>query len=242
MNNTPNKKSTGYYKPETLHKFAAALNDAKQLVKTGADTRVRISQANSKMGAVASVSLLPFLTCPGCCAKTCGIKCYAAKLANLRPAVLRSYAINTALAILAPAEYWSQVNAAAAGVRFFRFHVSGDIMTNAYFHHIVETAENNIHTEFLVFTKAFDAVNAWLDAGKTIPENLHVLFSGWTNLKPENPHGLPETNVIPRNVSDAWYDLPEGWTLCSGNCYNCAISGAGCWNAKSGETIAFKMH
>lgn len=238
MNNTPNKKSTGYYKPETLHKFAAALNDAKQLVKSGSDTKVRISAANSKMGAVASVSTLPFLTCPDTCAETCGRNCYAAKLANMRPNVLKSYAINTALAIYKPAEYWRQVSAAAAGYRFFRFHVSGDIMSKAYFHHMADVARENPKTDFLVFTKQYKIVNAWLDAGETIPENMHMLFSGWSNLAPENPHKLPETNVIPRDAETA----PAGWTLCGGNCYECATAGAGCWTAKSGETIAFKLH
>lgn len=231
------KKSAGYYKPETLNKFSLALNDAAAAVIAGHETRVRISACNTKMGNVASVSTLPFITCPACCAETCGRSCYAAKLANLRPAVLKAYAINTALAIHAPDLFWDQVNKACAGVRFFRFHVSGDILNADYFKHMIETAANNPHTEILVFTKRFQIVNDFIGAGGTIPENMHILFSGWTNLQPDNPHNMPETNVIMPGT-----EKPDSWTLCGGNCYDCAIAGAGCWTAQAGETIAFPLH
>ena len=236
------KKTTGYYNEKIISKFEMALKDAIQLVKSGADTKVRISAANSKMGNVVSVSLLPFLTCPGCCAETCGGKCYAAKLANLRPAVVKSYAINTALVLYQPKLYWAQVNAAIAGSRFFRFHVSGDIINKAYFHHMVDCAANNPHCDILVFTKRYDVVNAWIAAGNEIPANMHILFSGWDNLQPENPHKLPETNIIPKNESSAWWDLDDTFHVCGGNCFNCAVGGAGCWNAKHGETILFPLH
>ena len=235
-NNTKSVK--GYYNAATLEKFRAALNEQIARVKAGEENRVRISNANSKMGNVASVSTLPFITCPTCCRDTCGARCYAAKLANLRPSVLKSYAVNTALAIYRPNLYWSQVNAAVMAVRYFRFHVSGDIMNKAYFHHMVDCAVNNPETEILCFTKKFDVVNAWLDAGNTIPKNLHILFSGWSNLKPENPHNLPETNVIPRGAESC----PENWKLCGGNCFNCACRGVGCWQAKPGDVIAFNEH
>ena len=140
------KKANGYYNEKTLAKFTAALKEAVEAVKAGELRNVTISNANSKMGAVASVSLLPFLSCPGRCAGTCGAKCYAAKLANLRPAVLKSYAKNQALAMYAPEIYWSQVNAAVMAVRFFRFHVSGDILNADYFAHMVEIARNNSKT------------------------------------------------------------------------------------------------
>ena len=235
-------QKAGYYKPEIIEKFNAALKDASAAVKAGTETRVRISNSNSKMGAVTSVSTLPFITCPECCEHTCGAKCYAAKLANLRPTVLKSYAINTALAIYKPAEFWKQVSAAACAVRFFRFHVSGDIMGKAYFMHMIDTCRGNPKTEFLCFTKQFEIVNNWISENGALPENLHILFSGWSNLVPVNPHKLPETNVISRGESSAWWDLPDNWKLCGGNCFNCACRGMGCWQAVSGDVIAFKEH
>jgi len=227
----------GFYNEETLHKFGAALQEAIDRVAAGEDLRVRISNSNSKMGNVASVSTLPFITCPGCCAGTCGAKCYAAKIANLRPSVLKSYAINTAIYLKRPDIYWSSIDLACKAVRYFRFHVSGDIVNKDYFDHMVQTARNNPKTEILCFTKRFDAVNAWIDENGEIPENLHVLFSGWTNLQPENPHNLPETNVIEKGAEPA-----ENWKICGGNCFNCACRGLGCWTAQRGDVVAFPIH
>ena len=231
------KKSAGYYNEKTLAKFAEALKEAVSGVKSGAYTDVKFSNKNSKMGAVASVSTLPFLTCPASCAGTCGAKCYAAKLANLRPNVLKNYAINTALAILRPTEYWNQIAEYVRGVRYFRFHVSGDIVNAEYFRRMIEVARDNGKCEFLCFTKRYDVVNSWIDANGDLPENLHILFSGWQNLTPDNPHNLPETNVFTCEE-----DFNEDWKVCGGNCFNCACRGVGCWQVGKGETIAFKMH
>lgn len=227
----------GYYNEKVLNKFGTALNAAKAAVKAGEETQVRFSGGNSKMGAVASVSTLPFFTCPGICKDTCGKKCYAAKLANLRPNVLHNYAVNTALAIYKPVEYWRQVGEYVKGCRFFRFHVSGDIINAAYFRHMVEVALDNPHCEMLVFTKRYSVVNEWIDANGELPVNFHVLFSGWQGLQPDNPHNLPETNVY---SCDAEFN--DSWLTCGGNCFECGCRGVGCWQAKNGDVIAFKMH
>lgn len=145
----------GYYNDKVLEKFRAALADSMEAVKAGELVKVSISNANSKMGNVASVSTLPFITCPARCADSCGSACYAAKLANLRPNVLRSYANNTALAMLRPELYWAQVELAVLAVRYFRFHVSGDIMSRDYFQHMIDIARRNPKTEILCFTKRF---------------------------------------------------------------------------------------
>lgn len=200
-----------------------------------------VSAANSKMGAVASVSLPPFLTCPACCKCTCGVKCYAAKLALLRPVVAAAWSRNLALLQRDPVSYWQQVDSAIKAVRFFRFHVSGDIVNAAYFENMVNAARNNPHAEILAFTKQYSIVNNWIAANggsaSAIPSNLHILFSGWTNLQPVNLYNLPETNVY---TCDA--DFDDNWLTCGGNCFNCACRGVGCWQARPGDTIAFRMH
>ena len=85
MNKNRNDVYRGYYNPETIAKFRDALNNAKKIVTDpNFSGKVKISAGNTKMGAVPSVSMLPFLTCPARCAETCGPDCYAAKLANLR--------------------------------------------------------------------------------------------------------------------------------------------------------------
>ena len=231
------KKANGYYNKNVLAKFADALKTAVSEVKSGLINRVSISKGNTKMGEIASVSTLPFMTCPSRCAETCGAACYAAKLANLRSNVLKSWARNTAMALYNPSEYWKQIDRAIKSVRFFRFHVSGDIMNATYFAHMVEIARNNPHTEILAFTKQYEIVNNWVSENCEIPENLHILFSGWTNLKPINPYNFPETNIVEHGEKPH-----DNWKMCGGNCFECAMNNCGCWNAKHGETIAFNKH
>lgn len=231
------KNASGFYNEKVIGKFTDALRKANEDVKSGTINKVTISDNNSKMGKVASVSLLPFLTCPSRCKGTCGGICYAAKIANMRPSVLTSYARNTAIAMHKPELFWAQVNAAMMAVRFFRFHVSGDILNAEYFGRLVSACKANRHCEVLVFTKRYEIVNAWISENGELPENLHLLFSGWENLKTINPHGLPETNVYGKGEEPD----PE-WKLCGGNCFECGCRGLGCWQAKKGDVVAFQKH
>lgn len=217
--------------------FRAALDDAAASIERGEKVKVTISRGNIKMGVIPSVSRLPLLTCPSCCKDTCAGDCYAAKLTSLRPSVLKSWARNTAAAFYAPDVFWGAVDKAMKKARFFRFHVSGDIVSRRDFRHIVDAARNNPHCQVLAFTKAFRVVNSFIDTDGPLPQNMHVLFSGWQNLTPDNPHCLPETNVIMPGA-----EVPKNWTVCTGNCYECAVNGRGCWTAGAGETIAFHKH
>lgn len=230
-----------------LEKLYKALHEAEEEVRSvltaGGDVSrlVSISSGNTKMGKVASVSLLPILTCPARCNGTCGDKCYAKKLALLRPTVARAYARNTVVARLAREEFFDAVNDAMKKVEYFRFHVSGDIPSVQYFRRVVRSCINNPHCQVLLFTKRFEIVNWYIEHENPLPENLHCLFSGWTNLNPTeagfNPHNLPETTVYAKDE-----DIRPEWNLCGGNCLDCAIHDGGCWAAKPGETIAFKIH
>lgn len=230
-----------------IEKLTSAMHDAEEEVRealaAGRDLAalVTISAGNTKMGKVASVSLLPVLTCPARCNGTCGDKCYAKKLAILRPSVARSYARNTAVARLAPEAFFRAVRKAMAKAEYFRFHVSGDILNAAYFHEVIRSCKSAPDCHVLMFTKRFEMVNKYVWEGGKIPDNLHLLFSGWTNLFPTeygyNPYHFPETTVYAKDE-----DLRPEWTPCGGNCLDCAIHDGGCWAAKPGETIAFKIH
>ena len=225
------------------NKIMSALQEAENEIQTAlqngdpVDRFVSISWGNNKMGKVASVSLLPVLTCPARCHGTCGDRCYALKLANLRPTVARAYARNTAVARLAPTVFFSVVEKAMEKSEFFRFHVSGDLPNRNYLHMVWYLCNKHPHCTVLMFTKRYELVNEVLADNGEPPKNLKILFSGWTNLKPENPYNLPETTVYARDE-----DIKPEWTLCGGNCLDCAQHCAGCWVAKSGETIAFKIH
>ena len=231
---TPKK---GYYNEKTLAKFTEAFKTAKAALDNGEEINVHFSASNRKMGAVASVSNLPFLTCPSVCKDTCGKYCYAAKIANLYSNVLKTYAENTVLAMYRPSQYWEAIRDYVRGVRFFRFHVSGDIINAAYFAEMVRTAKNAPHCEFLAFTKRFGVVNAWIDANGSLPENLHILFSGEENLTPDNPHAMPETTIYEKGATPN-----EDWLLCGGNCFECGCRGVGCWQTKKGDVLAFEKH
>lgn len=224
-------------------KLIKALHEAENMIRKALDdgqdvsALVSISEGNTKMGKVASVSLFPILTCPARCSGTCGDKCYARKLAMLRPSVLKAYARNTAIAKLAPIEFFRAVSLAMARSKYFRFHVSGDIPNRDYLDMVTCLCMAHRHCEVLMFTKRYEIVNKFISDGNTIPANLHLLFSGWTNLGPINPNHLPETTVYATEA-----DIKPEWTLCGGNCLDCALHCGGCWDAKPGDTIAFKIH
>lgn len=220
-----------------LEKFRAAYIEMVQDIRTGKEMHVSISAGNIKMGSVPSVSTLPIMTCPAICRGTCAADCYAAKITALRPSVLKAYAKNTALAILRPVQYWAEVRDAIAGARFFRFHVSGDIISKDYFAEMVRSAVDYPHCDILAFTKRFDVVNAWIRDNGPLPRNLHILFSGWENMTPDNPHALPETTVYEKDA-----DRLTGWIPCGGNCHDCATGCRGCFAAQPGDIIAFKKH
>lgn len=223
--------------------FREAETEVMEALKNGEDISrfVSISTGNTKMGKVVSVSLLPILTCPALCRGTCGKRCYAKKIALLRSVVARAYARNTVVAKLAPEVFFRVVRDAMKSARFFRFHVSGDIPDSNYLHRVINACESASHCEVLMFTKRFDLVNRYIKEWGSLPGNLHCLFSGWTNLNPTalglNPYNLPETTVYEKDE-----DINPEWNLCGGNCLDCAIHDGGCWAAKPGETIAFKIH
>jgi len=225
-----------YYTTETISLFNESLKAYEKDIEAGKNLHVTISNGNSKMGSIPSVSLLPFLTCPSCCKSTCGEKCYAAKLAKLRPSVLSSYAKNTAIAIHRPEQFFMEIELVMSMSKYFRFHVSGDIMNRAYFARMIQACIHNPGCQVLVFTKQYEIVNKWIEDHGKLPKNLHILFSGWANLSPINPYNLPETNVYGKEGPQ------ESWLLCGGNCETCACRGLGCWQAKNGDTIAFKLH
>lgn len=229
--------------PDSLNKLTAAFRAAAADLEAGTlEKAVTISAGNRKMGEIASVSLLPVLTCPGECKTTCGRYCYALKTALFRTSVMKSYAKNTVLALRDPESYWVQVEAAIKRSRFFRFHVSGDAPNMAYLERMITTAAQNPHCEILAFTKRHVWFNLWVaehggSIAEAIPANLHVLFSGEKNLKPVNPYHFPETVVIGKDE-----EIPENVTMCGGSCEHCFCGGLGCIRARQGETIGFIEH
>lgn len=198
--------------------------------------KVKISKGNSKLGAIPSVSLPSVVTCRKC---ECNTKCYARKLERIRPNVAKAYKNNLDVLSKDPETYWREVKAAVMLSRFFRFHVSGDILNLEYLIQMVEIARENPHCEILCFTKKYEIVNMYLNTFGKLPQNLHMIFSGWIGLEMVNPFNLPEAHVRYRDgATTARADALE----CGGNCTECATMGDGCWTLKNGEQVVFNEH
>jgi hypothetical protein len=196
---------------------------------------VSISPGNRKMGAIPSVSLPACVTCNP--SAPCFKECYAVKVARIYKTAAAAYDRNLSILKENPALYWSAVYNAAATTKYFRFHVSGDIPNIEYFAHMVQLAAALPDTNFLAFTKQYKIVNSYLNNGGKIPNNLKVIFSNWGAWKCDNPHGLPECEIIFKGTDPA-----QDWKICGGNCTECACRGVGCWELKNGETIAIYKH
>ena len=201
---------------------------------------VSISKDNEKTNNIISVSTLPYILCPACTKNSCGKECYAMAMAlygqsatNIRAA----WARNTAIYLLDPEKYFREVSAAACMERYFRFHVSGDIIDKNYFSGMIKVTRENPKTEFLAFTKNYKVINDWIRENGPLPENLHILFSAWEDkIVVDNPYNLPETDVL--NETDR---IDNGY-ICGGNCSFCACVGVGCWQLKNGQKLYFYKH
>jgi len=197
--------------------------------------KVSISNGNSKMGPIPSVSLPPIITCKNCA--SCSKKCYAAKLARIYKTVREAWDRNLAILNEDRDSYFTQVKAAAMVTRFFRFHVSGDIVDIDYLDRMVKIARELKGTNFLAFTKNYEDVNEYFKSHKK-PANLKLIFSlPFDGAKIDNPHNLPTAAVIMRGT-----EPDPAYKVCGGNCTECACRGVGCWQLKKGETIAFNEH
>ena len=196
--------------------------------------KLTISKGNKKMGSIKSVSLPPIKTCADGC--TCAYKCYAAKLCRIYKNVKTSYENNLEYYLHSSIKYFNDIRAVARKEKYFRWHVSGDIVNELYLYNMVGIANDLQHTQFLVFTKKYDLVNRFLNY-ESIPNNLHVIFSEWDGMELKNPHNLPIAHVIFKGEKPH-----HDWDICGGNCLECATENKGCWNLKKGEHIAFYEH
>lgn len=197
--------------------------------------KVSISLGNKKMGAIPSVSLPPIITCKNC--ETCAKKCYAKKLYRIYKNTRKAWDGNLEILKQDRNSYFEQVGAAIATTKYFRFHVSGDIVDKDYLDRMCKTARAHKDTKILAFTKNYEDVNEYLDNHRK-PSNLQLIFSlPFDGAIIDNRHNLPTAAVILKGQ-----DANDSYKICGGNCTECACKGVGCWELKKGETIAFYEH
>ena len=122
-----------------MDKMYAVYRNAERRVLAGEELHVSFTE-NTKTHMYA-VGLLPIFTCHGRCHESCGkIKagrylpdCYACKFVNRFSASMERLAINTALAIHKPDQYWKEVSSFMNTQRFMRLFDSGDMIIAGYF-------------------------------------------------------------------------------------------------------------
>lgn len=195
---------------------------------------VSISKTNKKLGGIPSISFPPVVTCSNC--GECSKKCYALKMAHFRPSIAKAWENNLNEWKANPDAVKYAILNSAITSGYFRYFVGGDIPDFKFFLLMVEIAETVPTCNFLAFTKKYDIINDYLNAEKTIPQNLKMIFSEWSEPIP-NPHGLPKSKVIFKGEKE-----PANAKICGGNCIDCICKGIACWELKAGEIIYFYEH
>lgn len=214
------------------------INQKEEFKENVEDIHVYIAQGNAKTGlAVPSVSLIPVYNCGNC--KQCSRLCYDLRNDCCYKGCRDKRAVNVAILEEDRDRYFAEIDDAVKTLRFFRWHIGGDIIDYDYFVRMCKIAEDNIHCTMLVFTKMFDVVNEYLDKGNVIPENLRVIFSGWVGLEMDNKHNLPTSHPL---FADGSTTAHDGAKLCTGNCTECAKAGTMCWVMDKGEEVVFPAH
>ena len=210
------------------------------------DVRAHISRKNIKLGKTPSFSTSPIIGCSHNC-RVCKGTCYALKSYRLYPSVKKAWDENLQLSKTngGRAEIERAVIAFCKGKRghvpFFRWFVSGDILSMGFIITMCRIANACRGTTFLAFTKSYHIVNNFCEKyGKnTIPKNLVIVFSEWKPLKLDNPYNFPVAVFVPNGESVPErgivcpVGLKTGWT-----CEKCRR----CWFMTSGDKVAFLEH
>lgn len=208
---------------------------------SGDAARVHISGGNSKLGAIMNISLPPVVTCHNC--GSCSKYCYAVRTYNRFTSTAAGWNENYLLFLSDPDRYFAEISAAVKTQRFFRWHVSGDIVNSRYLAGMIDVAFENPKVEFLAFTKAYQIVNEWIQLESDIPGNLHLLFSASPGVAMPNPYRLPECHI---NFQDPALNTYCGGAEyeyhCTGNCTECAANGCGCFFLKNGDVTIINQH
>jgi hypothetical protein len=234
-------------KPQARVNSDKSINKAIQTSKaylnqaTSDNLKIHISGGNAKLGAIMNISLPPVATCHNC--SSCKHYCYAVRSYNRFTDTAAGWNENLLLFKTDPIEYFRQIARATKLQRFFRWHVSGDIVNLDYFYNMIYVARDNPNCEYLAFTKAYQIVNAAIAAGAVIPGNLHLLFSAAPGNDMPNPYRIPECHINFADPSQNTYTGGAEFEYhCTGNCTECAANGCGCFFLKPGDVTIINQH
>lgn len=202
---------------------------------------IKISTTNTKLGyQIPSISLAPECSCrPDA---PCARGCYAKKGNFTYKNVQESRKHNYDLYVKDADAYFGEIIAFLSdrliGYKYFRWHVSGDIVDDAYLLGMIRVAKACKGVKFLCFTKKFDIVNRFLSSGEKLPSNLRIIFSAWfKGFKVDNPFNLPIAYVFFKDTS-LNPDIDHLAIPCIGDCSRCLS----CWSLKKGQSVVFHQH
>ena len=229
------------YKAETIERYTEKARNAVQLAKSNlSNCHVRVSYGNKKIGKTLNFNLLAILTCGGMCKKCgCQFYCYAVKDCLRFPAVLRSRAINTALALYDTERYFAEIAEIIErrkSYEFIRFHVSGELIGVDYFAEMVKLAKRFQNRRFWTYTKQYEIVNSYIAKYGELPKNFVVMFSDWDGYAMINPYTMPTFRFYP---AEKWGLIPASAFVCGGDCNYCKANKCGC---VYGQSAIVKEH
>lgn len=167
--------------------------------------------------------------------------CYACKGTQKMCRVLGAYYRNYRIYRENPDNFFEQFYYSIKfnGLPFVRVFDSGDIPDADFFRRLCEMCEKLPDVRFMGFTKKYEIVNDYLDSGKTLPENLNIIFSAWDkDWKFSNPHNLCVAYVD--FGDERTPDIPSASFKCPGRTSTCSACRV-CWNKKL-KAVTFKIH
>lgn len=218
------------YSKETLQRIIAVLRAllAEFIARPYETLKLHISKGNMKIGRTHNFSMAPILTCNNC--SGCMWFCYDIKACWQYLNVRIARAENTAMMLLNREATFAQIALYISKKKlhkFFRWHVSGDILDIDYFDRMVKIAVMFPEWTFWTYTKNYYAVNEWIRQHggnkSAIPSNLSVMYSVWNGMECPNPYGMPTFTCIMPGMTPA----PDEWR-CPGNCEACIKARRGC--------------
>jgi len=192
--------------------------------------RIYVSNGNSKLGTIPSISLPPVKSCGSV---KCIDKCYALNICKRFKHVrtqweenLKYYKYSTKYPF--PGTYFGDLLLWLVEYTptHFRFHVGGDCPDEEYLTNVYKIAELAYDTKFMMFTKRYSWINP-----KRIPDNLNVLLSMWPYMENPPNEGLARTWVRGDLLT------PTDIFKCKGQCQDCYQ----CWD-KGTKDILLKGH
>lgn len=197
----------------------------------------KISNKNNKLGDIPSVSLTPIESCGN--SSKCAKKCYAMRSYKRYPTVRQAWDYNLRLANKHTNDYFDSIGdfVESTRPRFFRWHVSGDILSLKYLNEMIIIAVVDPNTKFLCFTKMYAIVNEHLSKGLKLPSNLSIVLSVWPELEFTNPHSLPLAFCQDGEKEQRY--LAYSHIECPGYCETCGM----CFELnKLKENVLFFLH